>query len=156
MIMILTVLVASKDVASWVKEVASIVSAVLVIAGLFWWLVKPRVQAWVKEQLIQPVQETHRSVTVNGGRNSPPTLRDEVSELRAAATRAVKVGERNAEQMEIVRSVVEKTREDLRETRHDMQEHGDQSRAAMTIYRRALSDQGIHLPVAPGEDGYGV
>lgn len=141
--------IASKDVAAWVKEVASIVSAVLVIAGLFWWLVKPRVQGWIKEQLIQPVQETHRSVTVNGGRNSPPTLRDEVSELRDAARLAVKTGQRNAEQMEIVRSVVEKTRE-------EMKEHGDQSRAAMTIYRKALSDQGIHLPVAPGEDGYGV
>jgi hypothetical protein len=32
--------------------------------------------------------------------------------------------------------------------------HGRQSRAAMAIYRQALADQGIHLPVAPGEGGY--
>lgn len=31
--------------------------------------------------------------------------------------------------------------------------HGHQGRAAMAIYRKALADQGIHLPVAPGEDG---
>lgn len=35
----------------------------------------------------------------------------------------------------------------------EVAKHGHQSRAAMAIYRKALADQGIHLPVAPGEDG---
>lgn len=38
----------------------------------------------------------------------------------------------------------------------EVAEHGRRDRAAMAIYRKALADQGIHLPVAPGEDGYGV
>lgn len=38
----------------------------------------------------------------------------------------------------------------------ELADHGEQSRAAMGIYRKALADQGIHLPVAPGEDGYGI
>lgn len=35
----------------------------------------------------------------------------------------------------------------------ELSRHGRQSRAAMAIYRQALADQGIHLPVAPGEGG---
>lgn len=34
-------------------------------------------------------------------------------------------------------------------------EHHRQSRAALAIYRKGLADQGVHLPIAPGELGYG-
>lgn len=118
-----------------VKEAGAIASALAGLLGIVWWLIKPRVVGWVRHQLINPVQETHASITVNGHVSDTPTLRDQVDTLMdRSETNATSIGE----------------------IRDELRDHGDKSRAAMAIYRAALADQGIHLPVAPGEDGYGL
>lgn len=113
-----------------VKESAAIAGALVTLGAGMWWLVKPRAVDWFRREVLQPVRETHHSVTVNGHTSEDATLRDQVDTLLERA-------KTNATNITAIRD--------------ELTEHGDQSRAAMTIYRSALADQGIHLPIAPGE-----
>lgn len=61
--------------------IVALIGGLFGIAGAVWrWVVLPN----LREQLIRPVQETHKQVTVNGGRNNPPTLLDKVGEVDAS------------------------------------------------------------------------
>lgn len=58
---------------------ASLAVALVTLGGVAWkYLVLPN----LREQLIKPVQETHRATTVNGGQNNPATLLDKVGDLK--------------------------------------------------------------------------
>jgi len=124
------------------KESAAVAGAITVLFGALWWLVKPRVVEWFRRTIVQPVQETHRSITVNGHVSDTPTLRDQVDTLTEQGRYLVGRANTNATGISAIRQ--------------ELHDHGEASRAAMAIYRRALADQGIHLPVAPGEDGFGI
>lgn len=97
------------------------------------------------EALVEP---THDLVAHELTRNSGSSMKDALARLDGFAATNRRGIERVGEQVAVVDHKVESVREEIHE-------HGQQSRNAMAIYRRALSDQGIHLPVAPGEDGYG-
>lgn len=125
-----------------VKESAAIAGALVTLGAGIWWLVKPRAVEWFRREVLQPVQETHHSVTVNGHQSDEPTLRDQVDSLQDTAQVLIRRAETNAGNIDAIRA--------------ELTDHGDKSRAAMAIYRSALADQGIHLPVVPGEDGYGL
>lgn len=65
-----------------ILQSAAIVSAIGVLAGLAGWLLWPRLKAFLVKEIVNPVQETHQQVTVNGGKNDPPTLPDQLSSIR--------------------------------------------------------------------------
>lgn len=94
------------------------------------------------------VEPTHQVVAHELTHNSGSSMKDAVTSLERFATTNRRGIERVGEQVAVVDFKVQSVREEIHT-------HGEQSRAAMAIYRRALADQGIHLPVAPGEDGYG-
>lgn len=125
-----------------VREAAAVAGALLALLGMLWWLVKPRAVEWFRREVLQPVRETHQSVTVNGHVSETPTLRDQVDSLRTTAATLIQRADTNAGGIAAIRA--------------ELHEHGEAGKTAMAIYRAALADQGIHLPVAPGEDGYGV
>lgn len=97
------------------------------------------------EALVEPTaQHVRRELSHNSG----SSMKDQVTSLPRDVARIERSVARVGEQLAVVREVVDATRS-------AQDNHGHQSRAAMAIYRKALADQGIHLPVAPGEDGYG-
>jgi hypothetical protein len=53
---------------------AGAVIALLSLIGIVFSVIKP----WLREQLIEPIRQTHQQVTVNGGVSNPPTLKDEI------------------------------------------------------------------------------
>ena len=131
------------------KEAAAVAGALTVLLGALWWLVKPRVVEWFRRTIVQPVQETHRSLTVNGHVSETPTLRDQVDTLTEQGRYLLDRANTNATGISAIR-------QEQADVRRQLKDHSEESRAAMAIYRRALADQGIHLPVAPGEDGFGI
>lgn len=70
-----------------VIQAGGVLTALGVIATAFAWPIKkwawPGFKRWLTRELLVPIRETHHSVTVNGGKSEPPTLRDDFSELRA-------------------------------------------------------------------------
>ena len=76
------------------------VSAAIFILGAVWWLLKPRVKQWLRREIAEPTQRIQHQVAVNGGRNDPPTLLDEVG--------------RNTQQVSLLRSEVSGLAEALR------------------------------------------
>ena len=88
------------------------------------------------ERVVQPLRDKvdaiHHTTTVNGGKNNPPTLRDEVSNLRAQQDTAIRaVGAIAVNQAHL-------------SERFDQHERDGEKflRAA----RQMLVEQGIHLP----------
>ena len=65
-----------------IGSVVAIIVGLLVIVGAGWkWVVLPN----LREQLIEPVQETRRQVMVNGNRDpNNPTLKDQLCTLQQA------------------------------------------------------------------------
>lgn len=56
---------------------AGAVIAMFTVFGMLFRVMKP----WLQQQLLDPIQATHREVTVNGGRSMVPTLKDDISNL---------------------------------------------------------------------------
>jgi hypothetical protein len=83
--------------------------------------------------------DTARTVDKELTRNGGSSMKDQVVRLATQANT-------NAEAIATVRGLVQLLS-------GEVAKHGHQSRAALAIYRKALADQGVHLPVAPGEDG---
>lgn len=54
-------------------------------AGVIWWLIKPRIVAWVEDQILRPVRETHHQVTVNHHSSTEPTVLDRLDTLTTTA-----------------------------------------------------------------------
>lgn len=74
--------------AAWVSALAILggVATACALAVIAWKIARPHVDKYVRS-LIKPLQDTadstHREVAVNGGKNNPPTLKDDISDLRA-------------------------------------------------------------------------
>lgn len=69
-------------------------------AAVLWWLVKPRVVAWVSAEIIAPVQQTNRQITVNGHTSAAPTMLDKVTDL---GTQQDRLAEQMAQVIEVNR-----------------------------------------------------
>lgn len=113
-----------------VKEGLALGGMLVAVVGAGWWLVKPRAVEWLQRHLIDPVQETHHSVTVNGHTSEEPTLLDRV--------------EGNTQAIRTMQGVVQVVANEL--ARHDRE-----ARESVIAYRAALEEQGIHLPLVPAE-----
>lgn len=60
--------------------VFGLVVSTLTVLGALWKLVLP----WLREQIVRPVQETHRELTVNQHLSDPPTYKDKFDTLTKA------------------------------------------------------------------------
>lgn len=63
--------------------------------GAIAWLIAPRVKQWLRDELIQPTQETHQAVTSNHHTSDPPSILDRLDDL---ATQVTQAAESNARQ----------------------------------------------------------
>ena len=91
------------------------------------------------EEVVAPLRDKvdaiHHTTTVNGGQNNPPTLRDEVSKLRAQQETAIKaVGAVAVNQAHLA-------------SRFD--QHEREGEQFLRATREALAEQGIQLPEVP-------
>lgn len=140
--------VADPDVQRSALEVVVIACGGLTtIAGAFYLVWRVAIKHHV-EKFVREVSAVHKSVTVNGGKNSPPTLRDDISDLRSQVSQLVTQGGAIAQRtsdlgdrIDIVQELVTDTREDLR--RHE--ERGEQYLGKVQLVFR---EQGIELPGA--------
>lgn len=69
------------DVVKVVLGVAGLLGALSTILGFLAWLLVPRFLEWIRKELGEPLQEVRHQVVVNGGRNTPPTMLDKISNL---------------------------------------------------------------------------
>lgn len=69
--------------------IPGVAAALIAVLGGVWWLVKPRIEKWAREQIVAPLGDVHREVLVNGGRNNPPTMLDRI-EANATEVRALR------------------------------------------------------------------
>lgn len=111
------------------KEAASLVTAVTVVAGAVWWLLAPRVKRYI-EGLVHPIQ---KQVTPNGTSTAE-------ERLVTTADRLVK----------LERVSTANTRRIIELAEHD-QKHDEQGRAYVQQVIGALKAQGITVPDPPKE-----
>lgn len=68
-------------------DIANLIGAVITIllgtAALLGLGVRYVLIPYLREQLVKPVQETHKQVTVNGGKSDPPTVLDRLHDVNA-------------------------------------------------------------------------
>jgi hypothetical protein len=58
--------------------------ALTTVAGavaVLWWLVRPRLEAWARRELVDPVRETHHQVTANSHASDSPTVLDRIDDV---------------------------------------------------------------------------
>lgn len=115
-------------------------------ATVFWWLVKPRLVEWARREVTQPIQETHRSVTVNGGTSTPPTLRDDVVHLRSEVRQIATIAGAHSQRFTDLGDRIDDLAELGRDTRDDLARHIDDGTRYLGVVRLALSEQGVDLP----------
>lgn len=100
--------------------IAGIFVSITTISGVLLWLVVPRFKQWAMKNLGQPVQEIHQQTTVNGGRNNPPTLPDQLSSIRKELVELRKNDERRDETVDALAMVLD---EHLRWSREYVARH---------------------------------
>lgn len=124
-----------EEIAAALVAVAAVLAALTYIGKWLWSGIKAvRNLVHTVDRVEALVRPTHDVTVHQLNPNSGSSMKDQLGHL--------------VESHAVTRGLVQLVAE-------EMKSHGDQSRAAMAIYRKALADQGIHLPVAPGEDGYG-
>lgn len=145
------------DVIGYLKQLGMIVGTITVLAGTGWWLIKPRFDAWLHRTFIKPLQETHTSVTVNGGKNDPATLMDKVGRLSedlADARKDVRgiIATQMAASQELgeVRSEVTEAKHIAEEARDTLQHHVASGERYLGQVQIVLKEHGIEIP--PGDD----
>lgn len=121
------------------EATALVVSGAAALGAIGWLFKKARGFFRGVELAATLLKSTARTVDKELTPNSGSSIKDQVDRLAVQANT-------NADAIADVGGMV-------RLVADEVARHGHQSRAAMAIYRRALADQGIHLPVAPGEDG---
>lgn len=126
-------------------QAAAYVSAALVLLGLIWWFVWPRIEDKL-EKVAKQVNETHKSVTVNGGKNSPPTLRDDISELRSTVQQLVTQGGAVAMRTSDLADRLDDIHELVVDTREDFKKHEEAGERYLGKVELVLRDKGIELP----------
>lgn len=123
-------------VLSRTSEYAAVIVAVAAaLAGMAYIAKAIRWAVHVGDKLLAAAGTVDRELTKNHG----SSMKDKVTDLGKKA-------DANSEAIANVSGLVKLIGSEVAH-------HGQQSRSAMAIYRKALADQGIHLPVAPGEDG---
>lgn len=127
------------------------VGASITVVGLIWWLVWPRIRKGI-EDVVRQVNETHQSVTVNGGKNSPPTLLDKIhtqGNQLEALTRVVRAADDRTrhlgDKVDLLSELTQDTRDDLR--RHERE--GQQYLGQVEVILRG---KGIELPMPNRSD----
>lgn len=130
------------------QEVAAVLVAIAALLGALGYIAR-----WVRnlvhgfDRLAQLGERTaatvHKELTANSG----SSMKDQVGRLPGDVARLGRQVERGGEQLALVR-------EQVAAILSDLDTHSHQGRVAVALWRKALADQGIHLPVVPGEDGY--
>jgi len=114
-------------------------------AAVLWWLAWPRIRDGI-EAIVVKVNETHKSVTVNGGKSNPPTLRDEISLVREDMRGLIRTTAANTRGIaELAEDVAVATHiaEDARDT---LQHHVASGERYLGKVEVVLKDHGIELP----------
>lgn len=124
-------------------SIGEIAAALAAISALLWWLVGPRIKAGITE-IVRQVDETHHSVTVNGGKSDPPTLRDEVGLLREQQESTQRALGINTAQTAAAKQVATEARDELRE-------HIANGERYLGKVELVLREKGIQLPPTSDE-----
>lgn len=117
-----------RDIWETVAAVAGTLLTLAAFAALVWRLaLRHHVTEFVRK-----VSAVHKSVTVNGGHNSPPTLRDDISEVRAQlaqlVTQSGAVAQHSsglADRLDDLHELVQETRDDVRRHEETLDHHLD-------------------------------
>jgi methyl-accepting chemotaxis protein len=121
------------------EATALVVSGAAALAAVGWAFKRVRRFFRFLDRAETLLQDTARTVDKELTRNGGSSIKDQVARLSTQANT-------NADSIASVRGLVQLLADEV-------SKHGHQSRAALAIYRKGLADQGVHLPVAPGEDG---
>jgi hypothetical protein len=127
------------------------VGASITVLGLIWWLVWPRIRKGI-EDVVKQVNETHKSVTVNGGRNSPPTLLDKIHLQGQQLEALAHLTKTNDERTKDLGDKVDLLSELTQETKDQLKAHEDAGRTYLGQVEVVLRGKGIELPPADKGD----
>ena len=64
------------------QQVAAVVGSITTIATAAGWLLWPRFNAFITREVITPVQESHKQLTVNSHSSASPTILDALDDIR--------------------------------------------------------------------------
>lgn len=134
----------------WLLMVAGGITVMAGASVIVWKVaVKPHV-----EKFIAQAAEVHKSVTVNGGRNSPPTLRDEVNQVGKKLDTLAHIAGKAAQRAEDLGDKVDLLTDLTKDTRDDLHDHIQSGEQYLGQVRVVLSEKGIEIPrpIGRGED----
>lgn len=117
-------------------------------AGILWWLVWPRIRDGI-ENIVVKVNETHKSVTVNGGKNNPPTLRDELGQVREDVKGLIRGQAANVSELRDLHGEVSDAKHIAEEARDTLQHHVASGERYLGQVQIVLKEHGIEIP--PGD-----
>lgn len=103
------------------------------------------------EEFVRKQAEVHKSVMVNGGKNNPPTLRDDISDLRGQVQQLVTQGGAIAQRASDLGDRIDVVHELVTDTREDLQRHVDSGEQYLGQVRLTFEQQGIELPPPTGD-----
>lgn len=127
------------------------VGASITVIGLIWWLVWPRIRQGI-EDVVKQVNETHKSVTVNGGRNSPPTLLDKIHTQGQQLEALAHVVKGNDERTKDLGDKVDLLSELTQENADRLRQHEESGKQYLGQVEVVLRGKGIELPPANGSE----
>lgn len=147
-----------RGVVDWLLLFSGITTALTVLGGAFIWLVWPRLREYLKKELITPVRQTHQSVTVNGGKNNPPTMLDKVhaqgerlETLAVQLDTLAQVLRSNRDRTNDLGDKVDLLSELTQETRNALKDHERSGENYLGTVIVELGKHGIVLPPAEGD-----
>lgn len=134
-------------------QAAAIIGALTVVGGGFLWLVLPRLKEWLRREIASPVQATHKSVTVNGGKNSPPTLLDkvhflakQVERIEGQTEQLITVSGATAQRTSDLADELDLVKDIARDARDDLRHHITSGEQYLGRVQLVMKAQGIELP----------
>lgn len=133
----------------WLLTVSLGIGAVSGAAVIIWKVaVKPHFTEFIRK-----ATEVHTSVTVNGGRNSPPTLLDKVHEQGKQLTHLAQVVKSSSDRTEdlgdkvdLLGDLVQDARDDVKKAREELEAHESQGKQYLGQVEVVLRGKGIELP----------
>lgn len=103
------------------------------------------------EEFVRKQAEVHKSVTVNGGRNDPPTLRDDISNLRGQVQQLITQGGAIAQRTSDLGDRIDTVHELVTDTRDDLTRHIDSGERYLGQVQVVFKEHGIELPPSTGD-----